>query len=85
MEESIIISFDSANFAMQTESVLKGEGIALVMMPTPREITLSCGLSIKISVDNLDKIYELVDKNRIKIKALYKLLWDGKQKTIEKL
>lgn len=85
MDENIIISFDSANYAMQTEAVLKSEGIPLQMMPTPREITLSCGLSIKISVDNLNKIYQLVDEEKIKIKALYKLYWEDNKRVISKL
>jgi hypothetical protein len=83
--EELIISFESANFAMQTEAVLKNEHIALQIMPTPREITLSCGLSIKTSVDNLDKIKQLVNEKRIQIKELYKLTWDEKQKRLEKL
>lgn len=85
MEVGIIISFQSANFAMQTEAVLKAESISLQIMPTPREITLSCGLSIKTSVDNLSKIQELVDENKIKIKGLYKLTWEGEKKIITKI
>lgn len=73
MEENIIISFESTNYAMQTEAYLKSEGISLQIMPTPREITLSCGLSIKTSVDNLNIIRSLVDKNKIKVKEIYKL------------
>jgi hypothetical protein len=81
----LIISFESANFAIQTEAYLKKLGMKLQMMPTPREITLSCGLSIKTSVDNLNKIYELVDKEIIRIKELYVLNFDGIQKNIQKV
>ena len=73
MEENIIISFESTNYAMQTEAYLKNEGVSLQIMPTPREITLSCGLSIKTHVDNLNIIKSLVDKNKIKVKGIYKL------------
>jgi hypothetical protein len=81
----LIISFESANFAIQTEAYLKKLGVKLQMMPTPREITLSCGLSIKTSVDNLNKISELVDKEIIRIKGIYVLNFDGKQKSIQKV
>ena len=81
----LVISFESANFAMQTEAYLKNLGIKIQIMPTPREITLSCGLSIKTSVDNLNKIHELVDKEIIRIKGLYVLNWEGTQKEIKKI
>lgn len=85
MESYIIISFESVNFAMQTEAVLKREEIHCQIMPTPREITLSCGISIKISVDNLDNIKKLVDENKIRIKGLYICEFKDKQKNIEKI
>ena len=85
MEESLIISFASTNYAMQTEACLKEEGISIQIMPTPREITLSCGLSIKTSVDNLDKIKTLVDNKRITIKALYLLKIIDRQRALEKI
>jgi hypothetical protein len=85
MEESLIISFASTNYAMQTEAYLKAQGIAIQIMPTPREITLSCGLSIKTAVDNLDKIKNLVDNKRITIKALYLLKIMDRQRVLEKI
>jgi hypothetical protein len=81
----LIISFESTNFAMQTEAYLKNIEIKMQIMPTPREITLSCGLSIKTSVDNLTKIRELVDKEIIKIKGIYMLIYDDIEKKIEKI
>lgn len=81
----LIISFQSTNFAMQTEVCLKDLGIHIQIMPTPREITLSCGISIKTSVDNLNKILELVDKKIIRIKGIYMIKYEGNQKKIEKI
>lgn len=71
MEEYLLLTFDSTNFAMQAESQIKALGIELQVIPTPREITLSCGLSIKTSLLNRDIIKELMDYGKIKIKAIY--------------
>ncbi|KRQ85961.1 hypothetical protein ABG79_02265 [Caloramator mitchellensis] len=69
---NILITFDSTNFAIQCESVIKSEKIQGTIMPTPREITKSCGISIKIKPDDLDKVIELIKNQKIRVKMLYK-------------
>lgn len=85
MLEFIIVSFDSTNFAMQAESVFKGEKIKHQVIPTPREITLSCGLSIRTEMENKDKIFDLYEEGKIKIKAVYRVSSSDKGRKIEKI
>lgn len=83
MGEYILITFESTNFAMQAEASLKNENIIHQVMPTPREITLSCGLSIRFSVDDVDKVRKLVDENRINVKNMYRVKGTGSGRIIE--
>jgi hypothetical protein len=85
MEEFIVITFHSTNFAMQTESYLKSNGIKQQIIPTPREITLSCGLSIRTPIENKDGILDLIKENKITIKKVYKLSGSGKDRIIEEI
>ena len=85
MNEYILATFESTNFAMQAESYFKKNNIKNQIIPTPREITLSCGLSLALSVDNVNKIIEAVDKNDIKVKALFKVTGNAENKKIEKM
>jgi len=85
MEEYLVITFESTNFAMQTESVLKNLEIRNQIIPTPREITLSCGLSIRTPFGNYDKITELIDSSRIRNKSLFIMKGYGNNKTIEEI
>ncbi|MCX7883480.1 MAG: DUF3343 domain-containing protein [Caloramator sp.] len=85
MKEYCLITFESVNFAMQAESVLKNEGIYHQVIPTPREITLSCGLSIRFNVDNVEKIKTFVDNKKINIKKIYIVKGSGVDKSIEVL
>jgi hypothetical protein len=85
MEEFIVITFESTNFAMQTESYLKNNNIKQQIIPTPREITLSCGLSIRTPIENKDAILELVGQNKIRIKKIYRLSGSGKDRVIEEI
>lgn len=52
-----IIAFDSTHYAINTEKKLMGAA-PMMMVPTPREISVSCGLSIKIRDQDLESILE---------------------------
>lgn len=56
MEEKFyVISFESTHYAIMTEKKLK-EKHPVEMIPTPRCITASCGLSLKIEADLLEDV-----------------------------
>jgi len=84
-EGFILLAFDSTHLAIKVERRLKGI-IETEMIPTPRSITASCGLSIKTSNKNLSliikelnamdidreliKIYDLDDGKTFKVKEI---------------
>ncbi|ATW24311.1 DUF3343 domain-containing protein [Candidatus Formimonas warabiya] len=62
-QEFYVISFESTHYAIMTEKKLK-EKFPVDMVPTPRCITASCGLSLKIHADLIqDVIRELKAAN----------------------
>lgn len=85
MEKYIVITFESINFAMQCENVLKSRKIEYVIMPTPREITLSCGISVRTNIENLSEIMELIESQTIRNKEIYEITGIGKGKEIRKI
>ncbi|WDC85360.1 DUF3343 domain-containing protein [Caloramator sp. mosi_1] len=78
--EYIIVTFESTNFAIQAESVLKQLNLNVQIIPTPREITLSCGISILTQIENLKEIDELVKVGKIRIKEVYNYIKDDVKK-----
>lgn len=56
-----MLTFESVNHTMMTESKLKSDGFEIKTIPTPREISNSCGLTIRMSMDDLDKIKSYKD------------------------
>lgn len=58
-KEFYIITFESTHLAISTEKFLLAE-VPVEMVPTPREISASCGLSLKISTDNIEKVKVLL-------------------------
>lgn len=49
-----VITFKSTNYAIKGESVFKNENIEFRTIPTPREVTHSCGLAIKFDLKDID-------------------------------
>lgn len=53
--EFYVITFDSTHLAIGTERFLLTTEV-VEMVPTPREITASCGLSIKVSPSHFESV-----------------------------
>lgn len=65
----LLITFESTHEAIKTEKLL--EGIDIETIPTPRQLSTSCGISIKGSVDDLDFIKERLGQDFNKMKQCY--------------
>ena len=54
-----IATFISTHYTIQAESIFKKKCVSFKTVPTPREITVSCGLAIIFSLDDIDKVREI--------------------------
>lgn len=61
MKEEVfyLLAFYSTSHSIQAEKILKDQ-FAILMMPTPRELTNDCGLSIKFLSKNFEEIKDFV-------------------------
>ncbi|QQK08437.1 DUF3343 domain-containing protein [Miniphocaeibacter halophilus] len=66
----ILLTFDSVNFTMMTEKKLIEMGYKIKTIPTPREISRSCGLAIMVENKEIDNIVKL--KNDLPIGYIWK-------------
>lgn len=80
-----IVTFESTHHAIKGESIFKEFDIPSKTIPTPRDITLSCGLSIRFDLSDMDKVIELVNSDNLAIKGVYKFTKDGAVTTTEKV
>lgn len=85
MKEEVygVITFESTHHAIKGEKTLMEKNITLKTIPTPREITASCGLSIMFSLDDLENVKEIISEEELSIKGIYKLKKIGFDKTAE--
>ncbi len=86
MEENFyIIAFNSTQHAISTEQLLKGEGKEIMMIPTPREITSSCGLSLRFNGNDIDFVLNILTNNHISFYGIYSVEFGQKGKTIREI
>lgn len=78
MEESLLnikdfvaFTFAATAQALKAEKILKENDAQFLMMPTLREISASCGLSIKFKEKNLEKYKKLLSDNDVSIDGIY--------------
>ncbi len=57
--EKILLTFTSVNFTMMTENKLVSMGYDIKTIPTPREISESCGLAIMLDPDKKEEMIAL--------------------------
>jgi hypothetical protein len=56
-----------------------------MIIPTPREITLSCGLSIKTSPLNYESLKIYITEGKIRNKSLYRVRGSIGQRSFEEI
>lgn len=85
-KEFYVIAFESTHHAIMVEKKLK-KNYKIDTIPTPREITASCGLSIKFSSDKLDNILNELKIQDIKREGMgiYKVIREENNKIAEKI
>ncbi|MBA1334709.1 MAG: hypothetical protein HPY66_2613 [Firmicutes bacterium] len=68
LTDFFVLAFDSTHHAIQAEKFLKEAGLKIEVLPTPRDITASCGLSIKFHMDHIEKVKEVIDVSQPTVK-----------------
>lgn len=80
----VVATFDNTHHALRFEKTLKENDIKLTIMPVPREVSASCGLSVKFNLEEFNRVRALAEKNDILIKRYYEIiLEEGKRRYLE--
>lgn len=85
MEEYGLTTFKSTQLALQGESVLKEENITFKTIPTPREVSHSCGLALLFAIDDVGQVKCLIEEKRLNIDGLYKYTKENHRAKAEKI
>lgn len=83
-EHPLLLVFSSTHHALAAEASLAALGKALDVIPTPREISASCGISILVHDGSLAELLSMLDTEsgaRLKASGLYEVRPSGDGRT----
>lgn len=66
-----VFVFESIHHAIRAEKVLLGHGTSFAMIPTPREISASCGQSIEVELADGNAAEKTLRDAGVHVKAVY--------------
>lgn len=67
------ILFPSYTSGLALEKLLKQEKIKYTIVPTPRELTVSCGICIRFNKEDEERIVRIIEENSITTKGIHSL------------
>lgn len=76
MESFCVVVFESTHDAIKTEKAIKAS-VKVELIPTPREISASCGLSVKFAPGEVDQVREIVKSVGSDRKRLFEIDYDA--------
>ncbi len=80
-----LITFANSHLVLKAEKSLESENMDIKVIPLPTEISAGCGLSIICDLDKISDSTNILDKNEIQYKKIYKVIKNGLQKTVTEL
>ncbi len=80
-----IIAFDSTHHAISIEQVLKNAQKEVMIIPTPREITASCGLSLRVNEKDIPFLKEQLKEKNMSYHGIFRVKFEEGKKFIEKI
>ena len=85
LNDYCVVTFASTSGALKGEKLMKASQQQFVMMPTPREVSTSCGLSLKIRPEDIKESCQVLREGGVEIAGVYHLIRDGNKKTVVSL
>ncbi len=80
-----IITFGSTSYALKAEKIMKNLVKLHMIIPTPREISASCGLALKIDPSFLDECFQILAQEKVPVEEVYRIEEQGKKKVLNKI
>ena len=72
-----VILFSTTSSVMQAEKILLKAGFVIKLIPTPREFSADCGISIRFEWDQNAQIKALLEKEKVNYEAILPLVVNG--------
>ncbi|WP_054695652.1 DUF3343 domain-containing protein [Syntrophomonas palmitatica] len=82
MTEYCLFTFATTSYALKAEKELKTAQAIFVVVPTLREISSSCGLSVKLPCENREDYLNILNTKGVKVDRIYDVKKVGKKNQV---
>jgi len=65
--------FHTTSAAFRAEKLLQGAGLAIRLIPTPRQLSSNCGLALRFDWEAAERVRLLLAEARLEVEALHQL------------
>lgn len=63
--------FHNTSAVMRAEKVLKKGGVAVKLIPTPREFSSDCGLAVRFDAQETERVRVLLEQARVEMAGIH--------------
>jgi Putative Se/S carrier protein-like len=70
MPQSVVV-FHSITGALQAEKRLKGDGVAVKLIPVPRQLSSDCGVCLRFERQDEPAVRRALEEERIDTQGIY--------------
>lgn len=85
LNDYCVLTFNNTSNALKAEKVLKAAETEFIIMPTLREISSSCGLSVKIRPENMENALGILAGQGVAVEAMFHIIRRNKENEVVKL
>ena len=78
MADYSVVLFHSAAHAVRAEKVLQQAGVQIKMIPTPRQISSDCGMSLRFNQADEERVTATLAQNHVPTNGIHSLSLEGR-------
>ncbi len=78
IDDFCVVTFPNTQSALQAEKILQEAKQVFILVPTPREISASCGLAVKCDCNNQKEILAVLQAHNVNYGEVHHLHRKGK-------
>ena len=71
MSDYGIVLFYNTSSVMRAEKVLQKGGVAIKLIPTPREFSSDCGMAVRFDLQDKERVRVLLDQAHIEVAGIH--------------
>jgi hypothetical protein len=73
LNEYGVVLFNTTSSAMKAEKVLEKAGLEIKLIPTPRQFSSDCGISLRFRWDDFNEVKSLLFSANVEINSIHQL------------